>query len=223
VNGQEIIDWKSDQESALALFRAAVSADLAAGPEAVDAASRPFELLPIHELVRRGENDLAARCQLPITDIEHPYGYKFVANQAGDWWEIYWGGYSYPYENLRLKTPEMLLDFLLHVLSKKWDFVTSEKVSNFIGAVQHRNQFGLWHACSRDGDAREERAKMTPRLRFQTLRKAGFKCVACGLGPEHGAVLHADHIIPISKGGKTEERNLRSLCASCNFGKGTDL
>lgn len=35
--------------------------------------------------------------------------------------------------------------------------------------------------------------------------------------------LHVDHIMPISKGGKTEPSNLRTLCIDCNLGKGAKI
>jgi 5-methylcytosine-specific restriction endonuclease McrA len=31
-----------------------------------------------------------------------------------------------------------------------------------------------------------------------------------------------DHIVAFSRGGKTREDNLRTLCADCNKGKGAD-
>ena len=59
-------------------------------------------------------------------------------------------------------------------------------------------------------------------LRFRVLHRDRFKCVLCGDHPARNAecVLHVDHIIPWSKGGKTQEANLRSLCAICNVGRG---
>ena len=65
-----------------------------------------------------------------------------------------------------------------------------------------------------------ERSILTDRLRYKILRRDKFKCVLCGRGTYSGAVLHVDHILPISKGGKTEWNNLRTLCEQCNLGKG---
>jgi hypothetical protein len=59
-------------------------------------------------------------------------------------------------------------------------------------------------------------------LRFRVLYRDRFKCVLCGNSPSANAlcVLHVDHIIPWSKGGRTIFENLRSLCDSCNVGRG---
>lgn len=66
---------------------------------------------------------------------------------------------------------------------------------------------------------RVERAKMTESLRYNVLRRDGFRCQICGASAKEGATLHVDHIIPVSKGGKTEMSNLRTLCDRCNLGK----
>ncbi len=34
-----------------------------------------------------------------------------------------------------------------------------------------------------------------------------------------GNGIHIDHIVPVSKGGKTVPSNLQVLCAKCNLGK----
>ncbi len=64
-----------------------------------------------------------------------------------------------------------------------------------------------------------ERAKMSDSLRYDVLRRDGFKCQICGATAQEGAKLHVDHIVPVSKGGKTELSNLRTLCDRCNMGK----
>ena len=57
-------------------------------------------------------------------------------------------------------------------------------------------------------------------LRFRTLRRYGFSCMACGRKPP-SVILHVDHIKPRSKYPALEwdPDNLQVLCASCNQGK----
>ena len=68
--------------------------------------------------------------------------------------------------------------------------------------------------------AQFERAKMSDKLRYEILTRDGHRCTICGATAADGAKLHVDHIIPVSKGGKTEYNNLRTLCDRCNLGKG---
>jgi len=49
-------------------------------------------------------------------------------------------------------------------------------------------------------------------LRSQILSRDGNKCVFC----EAEETLEIDHIIPVSKGGDSNPRNLQVLCRSCN-------
>ena len=64
-----------------------------------------------------------------------------------------------------------------------------------------------------------ERSRMTNSLRYDVMKRDGFRCVLCGASQVDGAKLHVDHIKPIAKGGKTEMSNLRTLCDRCNSGK----
>ena len=68
-----------------------------------------------------------------------------------------------------------------------------------------------------------ERSKMNSSLRYDVLRRDGFKCQLCGRSAGDGIQLEVDHIKPISKGGKTERSNLRTLCRDCNRGKSDKL
>lgn len=70
----------------------------------------------------------------------------------------------------------------------------------------------------------EQRRLMTDSLRYDVMQRDGFRCVLCGAtAKEDGVKLHVDHITPISKGGKTEMANLRTLCERCNLGKGSKI
>jgi hypothetical protein len=56
-------------------------------------------------------------------------------------------------------------------------------------------------------------------LRFQVLRRDGFKCQYCGRNPPE-VKLHIDHLRPWSSGGLNLLENLRTSCEACNLGKG---
>lgn len=64
----------------------------------------------------------------------------------------------------------------------------------------------------------KERALVTDGLRYKILKRDNFKCKACGKSASE-VELQIDHIIPVSKGGKTIESNLQALCKKCNSGK----
>ena len=70
---------------------------------------------------------------------------------------------------------------------------------------------------------KHERALMTDKMRYAILKRDGFRCKLCGRSADDGVRLHVDHIIPISKGGKTIESNLQVLCEDCNLGKSDAL
>jgi hypothetical protein len=68
----------------------------------------------------------------------------------------------------------------------------------------------------------QERAKLTFPLRYFILRRDKYRCCLCGhsAADENGIKLHVDHKVPIDQWGRTVERNLWTLCSSCNQGKG---
>lgn len=68
-----------------------------------------------------------------------------------------------------------------------------------------------------------ESRKIPVGLRYDILRRDNFKCQICGRSQADGIKLHVDHIIPFSKGGKTEPNNLRTLCQDCNLGKSNKI
>lgn len=72
---------------------------------------------------------------------------------------------------------------------------------------------------------RQERRDIPLGLRYRVLKTDFFKCVLCGASPatDPRIVLHVDHIHPFTLGGRTELGNLRTLCSSCNLGKGIQI
>ena len=90
-----------------------------------------------------------------------------------------------------------------------------------IGVLVHTNRHRSIYYKHPKTSAEYERSKMSPSLRYDILKRDNFCCQLCGRSTrKHGVELEVDHIIPVSKGGKTEWGNLRTLCKDCNRGKG---
>ena len=68
-----------------------------------------------------------------------------------------------------------------------------------------------------------ERGEISDSLRYDILHRDNFACVICGASQRFGVRLHVDHIIPVSKGGKSTPDNLRTLCERCNIGKSNKI
>jgi 5-methylcytosine-specific restriction endonuclease McrA len=65
----------------------------------------------------------------------------------------------------------------------------------------------------------KNRPPIPPGDRFRVFKRDGYRCRICGASADDGAVLHIDHIIPVSLRGTNDESNLQTLCRDCNFGK----
>lgn len=72
-------------------------------------------------------------------------------------------------------------------------------------------------------NSRIERAKMSASMRYDVFKRDNFTCTICGKSKKDGVQLEVDHIIPVSKGGKTVMSNLQTLCDRCNRGKSNKL
>lgn len=64
--------------------------------------------------------------------------------------------------------------------------------------------------------SKNQRKLMTKALRNKIMKRDNYTCQKCGKYMPDEIGLHIDHIIPISKGGKTVESNLQVLCSKCN-------
>lgn len=73
--------------------------------------------------------------------------------------------------------------------------------------------------------AKEQRILMTKKLRDYIKKRDNYTCCICGnsIHNEPNLLLEIDHIIPVAKGGLTEENNLQTLCWKCNRSKGTKI
>jgi ATP adenylyltransferase len=56
-------------------------------------------------------------------------------------------------------------------------------------------------------------------LRYEVLKRAGYRCELCGISADVRAI-EVDHIIPRKYGGEDDLTNLQALCFKCNANKG---
>lgn len=111
-------------------------------------------------------------------------------------------------------------DFLYQIeytSSKGRNYYSDEERYSFQQLELHYNS--VQKQIERRESKAYQRTLMTESLRYDILKRDGFKCALCGRSADDGVKLHVDHIIPVSKGGKTVPENLRTLCDSCNLGK----
>ena len=68
-------------------------------------------------------------------------------------------------------------------------------------------------------NSKNQRKLMTKELRQQIIIRDKYTCQHCGKYMPDEVGIHVDHIVPISKGGKTVPSNLQVLCSKCNGSK----
>lgn len=72
---------------------------------------------------------------------------------------------------------------------------------------------------NQNGEVRKmARKSISKKTRFEVFKRDGFKCQYCGISAPD-AVLHVDHIDPVSKGGAHDMFNFLTSCQACNSGK----
>jgi len=165
---------------------------------------------------------------LAASDPRHWRMFEFGRDDDGnEWVDIFWGGYAYPYELNRISRPEDLMWLLVHISEKEWKHFTGYRAAALIKAVAYRKGWPAYGVAPHPNEAPRpnpcataERAKITAVLRYDVIKRDGYRCRACGFSVQDGAHLHIDHIVPISKGGSSAIGNLQTLCTACNIGKG---
>lgn len=95
--------------------------------------------------------------------------------------------------------------------------MTEETIVALINALQNKLTISAF--------TKEQRALMTNKLRQYIKERDNYTCKLCGNSThiEPNLLLEIDHIIPVTKGGYTEEGNLQTLCWKCNRSKSDKL
>lgn len=112
----------------------------------------------------------------------------------------------YPIEKSRLNEQ----DWVYHMAGKSW-----VNMQDFKAALEYAQ-----HAYKPKKPGRNQRNVSTS-TRFDVMKRDGYRCQLCGKQAKDGVKLHVDHIKPLAKGGSNAIKNLQTLCAACNLGKGT--
>jgi len=63
----------------------------------------------------------------------------------------------------------------------------------------------------------KELYEFPPNIKEAIFRRDNYKCIVCGRGREEGVEIHADHKIPLDKGGTNTVDNGQTLCSEHNF------
>ena len=63
----------------------------------------------------------------------------------------------------------------------------------------------------------KELYEFPPEVKESIFERDRYKCVVCGRGREDGVEIHADHKIPLDKGGTNTIYNGQTLCSEHNF------
>lgn len=71
--------------------------------------------------------------------------------------------------------------------------------------------------------SKNQRKLATRKLREKIMQRDHYTCQMCGKYMPDEVGLQIDHIVPVSKGGKTVASNLRVLCSRCNSSKSDKL
>lgn len=102
--------------------------------------------------------------------------------------------------------------------SKSHRFNSSE-ILKYISGVNNKSGDYYRDKDIWDAICRVERGKVSNKMRFAIYNRDGHRCRKCG---RYNKDLEIDHIVPISKGGKSTYDNLQTLCRRCNLEKGTN-
>lgn len=127
-----------------------------------------------------------------------------------------------PHMYLNIKIFIKYVDMGKNLKARKDESFKEDQIRYYIKGLKDKkgkkyNNEKIWNSL-----VKYERGKVSLHMRFYIYDRDGYRCKKCG---RHGrrADLEIDHIVPISRGGKSVPSNLQTLCKSCNYHKGTRI
>ena len=96
---------------------------------------------------------------------------------------------------------------------------TQDYLTNIIDYPDSEKNLSKQYSEIKIPDSVNQKVRATPGMRWLVFKRDNWKCVACGRSAKDNVILHVDHIVPRSKGGRNELSNYQTLCENCNIGK----
>ncbi|WP_373435214.1 HNH endonuclease [Metamycoplasma equirhinis] len=108
-----------------------------------------------------------------------------------------------------------------HIFQTKEEVFTYSEIVTIIKKLRQRD----WNNLCIDLDIRKainkvEHGQVSNKKRFEIYSRDNYCCKRCGA---YNKNLEIDHIIPVSRGGKSTLDNLQTLCHDCNQQKGSSI
>ena len=122
-----------------------------------------------------------------------------------------------PYEIAEYKEPQFIFSYISPA-GRSIRTLDIDITSSILLGIRSE----IYAKMSKEEHVKTQRAAMTNELRESIKKRDNYTCCMCGnsIFKEPNLLLEVDHIIPVSKGGKTEASNLQTLCWRCNRKKG---
>lgn len=131
-------------------------------------------------------------------DLEHAYAFKCTRNRT-----------KYRQRNYQRTS---YIETVTCV-SESYSFCWLQKREKRLASIGHT-------LTLREYATSNQRKLMTKSLRKEIMWRDSYTCQLCGKYMPDEVGLQIDHIIPVSRGGKSIPSNLRVLCSKCNGKKG---
>lgn len=160
-----------------------------------------------------------------IAEAQRRFEVGEVYEQCGSWAVTDYGveclteHYPIPKDELYAGEPDG--GWMFHMADKRWvnmsDFGMALQAARFRFDPLRKT---LPRSVPRKVQSNRSANLVGPKLRYQILKRDGYRCQLCGNTAAAGARLHVDHKRPVATGGSSHPVNLWTLCSACNLGKG---
>ena len=158
-----------------------------------------------------------ANCEFGKYDVETKVRFKKMLDRIES--NLYERAFPKPTTHFKIRVTLRLTNINGARIRYKDEVFKAEQIIDLIRRINQKSGNFYTNKDIFDAIARVERGKVTNRMRFAIYHRDGNRCKKCGSRYN----LEVDHIIPISKGGKSTMNNLQTLCHRCNVEKGSKI